>query len=148
MMRMMNLSTTRRLVLLGTLLTLLALMLLALPGRADASTYAKVRLISLECITTEDSTGADEPFLRINGVKVWAGSLNDGQSTSLSGVPSYTFSSSVRIDLYDADAGTWYDGHDLLGRNYVYASQVGQGQQEAYYTEDGAFYILNYEIVP
>ena len=49
-----------------------------------------LRLISLYCSATEDSTGADEPYLHVNGIKVWGSEspgLNDQETVDLSAVP-------------------------------------------------------------
>lgn len=107
-----------------------------------------LRLISIVCNDTEDVSGADEPYLRAAGRTVWGPqSLNDRESADLRDVALLPFRRSIRIDLYDEDAG-WWDDDDHLGTTYAYASQAGAGEKEAKFTGDGADYLLTYEVLP
>jgi hypothetical protein len=98
-----------------------------------------ITLTSLHCGTTEDWSGADEPYLVLDGQVVWGpGSLNDGQTAYFN--VSRVFASSVTIDLYDDDSP---DADDSLGRVIV-GSQVGQGS--ARFTLDDVDYTLTYHV--
>ena len=89
-----------------------------------------LKLISLECHNTEDDTGADEAYIRINGKGVWKGDINDNKTKDLGRVKRVEFSENCRIDLYDEDVGaTWGDPDDHLGTAYVWARQVQEGEQ-------------------
>jgi hypothetical protein len=108
----------------------------------------KLQLISLFCSKTEDDTGADEPYLLVNGVKVWGSEspgLNDKETADLAAVPVMEFRTRARIELFDTDAGG-PDDDDLLGRFYVGKMQSGQGELEYHFTEDDADYTLTYEV--
>jgi hypothetical protein len=88
-----------------------------------------LKLIALECHDTEDNTGADEAYIRVNGRRVWKERINDGRSKDLAGVERIEFVDNCRIDLYDEDVGTFLDPDDHLGTAYVWARQVDQGMQ-------------------
>jgi hypothetical protein len=106
----------------------------------------QLRLISLFCSTTEDTTGADEPYLLVNGVKVWGSEvpgLNDQQTADLSAVPVIAFDTRARVELFDEDSP---DDDDLLGRFYAGKGQLGQGEVEYKFVEDDADYTLTYEV--
>jgi hypothetical protein len=105
-----------------------------------------LRLISLFCSKTEDNTGADEPYLLVNGNKVWgseAPGLNDMETADLSAVPVMEFGTRARIELLDDDSP---DDDDLLGRLYVGKMQRGQGELEYKFVEDDADYTLTYQV--
>ena len=130
---------------------LLALVLVPLlaaataPGAASAqsTTAHYVKLVSLDCIETEDTTGADELYLKIRGKTVWSGNLNNGGDVDLATVPSKEFYGQTNIDLYDDD---WPDADDWLGSNAVYATEAGQGDHTVSFKEDGAHYVLTYRV--
>lgn len=108
---------------------------------------ANLRLISLVCNATEDNTGADETYLHVEGKRVWGPtSMNDTESKDLKEVPLIPFRYRVRIDLYDQDAGGWFDKDDHLGTTYVSADQADAGEKEHTFTGDGANYRLTYEV--
>lgn len=106
----------------------------------------KLRLISLFCSTTEDTTGADEPYLLVNGVKVWgmeSPGLNNKETADLSALPVIEFGTRARVELFDLDSP---DDDDLLGRFYAGKMQLGQGEVEYKFVEDDADYTLTYEV--
>ncbi len=107
---------------------------------------ATLTLLSLLCNETEDWTGADEPYLRVNGRQTWRGSLNDGDSVDFgigqTGLD-VSFSQLATIQLYDDDFG-WFDNDDFLGSVQATTDQIGLGEQTAYFTGDGASYELTY----
>jgi hypothetical protein len=75
-----------------------------------------LKLLALECHNTEDNTGPDEAYLRINGRRVWRGKINDGETRDLSDVNRTEFVDNCRIDLYDKDFGLGgLDPDDHLG---------------------------------
>lgn len=76
---------------------------------------ATLRLNSILCKTTEDSTGADEPYLLVGNRQVWGSqSMNDNETEDLTVVPNIPFNSRIRLSLYYQDAG-WFDNDDFLG---------------------------------
>jgi subtilisin family serine protease len=107
----------------------------------------RLRLLSLECFSTEDWTGPDEAYLTVNGERIWGPStVSPGELRTLSSVPPIRFRRRARIDLYDQDAG-WPDEDDHLGAHYVWASQAEHGEQQQIFNGDGARYRLSYEVV-
>lgn len=106
---------------------------------------AKLKLISLECKKTEDSAGADEPYIRVNGKNVWGPiSLNDGQSATID--ITVDFSQSAEIELFDQDPGIFGDKDDHLGTLTAKVDQIGKGEQRGKFTKDGADYTMNWEV--
>ncbi|NEP17290.1 MAG: hypothetical protein F6J97_10340 [Leptolyngbya sp. SIO4C1] len=107
---------------------------------------ANLKLISLECKKTEDWSGADEPYLRVNGNNVWGPiSLNNGQSATVD--RTVEFSQTAEIALYDQDVGSWFDTDDHLGTLAANTDQVGQGEQRGRFNKDGADYTLTWEVL-
>ena len=105
-----------------------------------------LRLISLFCSKTEDNAGADEPYLLVNGVKVWGSEspgLNNKETADLSALPVISFDTRARVELFDVDSP---DDDDLLGRFYAGRGQLGQGEVEFKFVEDDADYTLTYEV--
>jgi hypothetical protein len=103
-----------------------------------------LQLVKLVCIQTEDSTGADEAYLRVAGTKVWSGDINDNQTKYLESLTPRAFTNQVLIQLYDADTGV-FDSDDFLGEHMVYAWEAGQ-EHTVQFTEDGAEYELTYRV--
>ncbi len=131
----------RRLVLAAVMAAGLLVSVPAFGSAASAETFVPVRLHSWD---TEDYTGADEISMRYLGHD-WRASLNTHQD----GFPdARSFGGSFRIDLWDLDAGKWWDPHDLLGTHTVYASERGLGERYAHFYGHGAHYELVYRVEP
>jgi hypothetical protein len=106
----------------------------------------KLHLKSLFCESTEDSTGADEPYILVNGSRVWGNaSMNDNESEDID--VTVKASGNSTITLFDEDTGV-FDDDDKLGVVTVTESQIGQGQQTGKFTGDGANYTLYYTVKP
>jgi hypothetical protein len=112
---------------------------------------ATLKLIDLYCIETEDSLGADEPYLLVDGSKKWSGSLNNGEHAPMvdkQGNPlEFTFNGAIDIKLYDSDGNHWYDRDDFLGSFRVTELDV-VGGNPMHFTLDGANYELSYTVTP
>lgn len=105
---------------------------------------ARLVLISLHCITTEDTTGPDEAYLMVNGIKVWGPqSMNDNDSVDL-GRKTISFTNKAEIQLWDEDSP---DSDDLLGTIVATAAQADTGERQGKFTEDGADYTLTYQVL-
>jgi hypothetical protein len=110
-------------------------------------TRPRLRLIGLACERTEDWTGPDEAYLKVNDRRVWGPvDVNNGQFIDLRTVGEIPFRERARVDLYDQDAG-WLDRDDHLGATYARASDQGRGEREHRFAADGASYTLTYEVV-
>lgn len=105
-----------------------------------------LKVISLQCIETEDSTGADEAYLRVNGGDIWRGDLNDGDSAVVQKV--VPFDGQATIELFDEDDDFLFvsDDDDFLGSNTITTASAGLGEQTAYFTGDDANYTLTYQV--
>jgi hypothetical protein len=104
----------------------------------------KLKINTLYCHTTEDSSGADEAYLVVDGQQIWGDqSINDDQSRTVN--REVDFTTSVEIKLFDRDTGVW-DKDDYLGTITVDHTLAGQGEQQGKFTEDGAHYTLYYEV--
>ncbi|MBD1891578.1 hypothetical protein [Coleofasciculus sp. FACHB-SPT9] len=114
---------------------------------------ATLTLKTLYCQETEDWTGSDEPYLRVNGQTVWQGALNDQKDAPLfnektadpNDFLAFDFSGQATIKLFDADAG-WFDDDDFLGSIQVTNQDIGLGDQTKPFNLDGAYYELTYEV--
>jgi hypothetical protein len=114
---------------------------------AELIEMAKLRLISLYCEKTEDTTGADEAYLVVNGRQVGGvNSINDREARDLTYIDPIAFTSSAKIRLYDQDTGV-FDKDDFLGELTATAAQTGQGEQRGRLRRDGADYTLTWEVL-
>lgn len=105
-----------------------------------------LKLKSLHCERTEDSSGPDEAYLVVNGSQVWGPqSINDREPRDVG--REIEFTSSAEIKLYDADAGGPFDKDDHLGTVTAVSDLAGQGEQHGRFTKDGAGYTLYYEVI-
>lgn len=110
---------------------------LAAPAAVSAKPVAKkagLVVTHLRCVTTEDATGPDEPYLRwAGGNTIWGPSqLNDGQEVDL---PHTAISVGDTIELWDQDSP---DPDDLLGSLRIDGAH-------AYHFNNGADYWLTVE---
>ena len=116
----------------------MAVMPLLTPKAPAADGPYKLQMVALECITTEDYTGPDEAVLKVNGIHRWGPvSINDGESKDLRGTRPFTFQDRAVISLIDEDSP---DPDDFLGSHAAYASEVDQGEHDAFFDGDGARY--------
>ncbi|MDY6833777.1 MAG: hypothetical protein SVY53_03135 [Chloroflexota bacterium] len=112
---------------------------------AAVATAHEITLHELECFQTEDS-GKDECRLDI----ITDGShrpalrkdMGNGETWRLN--RSFGFEQLVKVQLYDNDAGSWWDRHDFLGE--VGINSRARTNAVAYFTEDGAKYRLSYTV--
>jgi hypothetical protein len=112
---------------------------------------ATLILKNLLCLETEDNTGADEPYLKVNNSTKWSSnSLNSGQDVDLfnknGNSLQVSFNGQAEIKLFDSDGNHWYDRDDYLGQVTVTNQDIGRGDQIGHFTLDGANYQLAYEV--
>lgn len=106
---------------------------------------AKITLVSLHCIETEDNAGSDECELRIwadSSFQSHRRSMNNGDVWHLD-VP-LEFDYRVKIQLYDLDNPGFplYDDHDHLGTVII---RPNQQQGSGTFNQDGADYTLDWQ---
>lgn len=103
-----------------------------------------LRLLTLKCIETEDSSGPDSAYITVGDRKVWGPKdINDGQTKVIN--KDVKFSRRAEIRLYDEDD---LDANDFLGNHVVNKSEAGTGEQSKTFTEDDAVYRLWYIVLP
>jgi hypothetical protein len=108
---------------------------------------ANLFMKTLLCNETEDFWGSDECFLEVftdAGRKTYRQDLNNGESMEIN--DTLPFSNRAKIRLWDLDLGRWPDYHDLLGSVVITATPVQNSS--ATFTQDGADYVLTYDVQP
>lgn len=107
--------------------------------------FWEIFLKNLRCLDTEDTTGADEPRLRVvrDGLPMdlLLEQLNDGENLDIN--QGFFFLNNVEIQLYDRDPGTFGDDDDWLGSN-SFGRETRNSTMS--FTRDGADYRLSYEL--
>lgn len=107
----------------------------ATAGAAAPAAQGPVILRGLRAATTED-VASDEPYLKVDGKKVWAsGSIDEGQTRPVGVI----VNEGDEVSLYDEDVGGPFDDDDLLGEATVAGSD---GTLE--FHGDDASYTLGY----
>lgn len=105
----------------------------------------QITVKKLHCSTTEDDAGADESRLKLTLDNVLVAELsrdlNDGDDFIINST--YNFTNGGFFNLYDNDAGSWYDSHDFLGKVTI---NTDVGDHEGRFTRDGADYTVYYTI--
>ncbi|MFI0405773.1 hypothetical protein [Actinomadura sp. 3N508] len=87
----------------------------------ETSTKAAVNLTRLVCYETEDSSGGDEIYIRINGKKVWsiADSINCDHDKPNHYPINRKAKTGDQVSLYDKDGDLPGDSDDHLGTDTV-----------------------------
>lgn len=117
-----------------------------IPDSAPEKKYA-LHLLTLVCHETEDVTGADSAYLKINGAIVWGPEqINNNQSRNLANAQAVRFANTIKVELYDQDLGLVFDEDDYLGSATISAQDAGKGTKEANIKGDGASYTISYRV--
>jgi hypothetical protein len=103
---------------------------------------ATLNLKNLKCIITEDRIGADDPYLHVNGTKVW-GPIKARAGDDLIINEHIKFKSKAIIELWEQDI----DPDDHLGTHIISNEDLGSGAKTLKFTENGADYELSYEVL-
>lgn len=101
---------------------------------------------TLTCNETEDWTGHDECMLEVftnAGRKTYRQNMNNGEVWEIN--DKLPFQSRVKIRLWDLDLGRWPDYHDRLGTVVIRDTLVENSS--ASFTDDGADYVLTYDVL-
>ena len=120
------------------------------------SVLPELKLLSLKCHSTDDSSESDdrsfdmtiedEPFLVANHKRVWGVTrMNSGDMEDLSSVEPILFDKNMSVELWDKDAG-YSTEDDQIGRFTVLASQAGIGELTHEFKRKKAKYTLTYKI--
>lgn len=123
----------------------LVLVLAICLGAASCANAMELRIISLECLETEDAE-TDETLLKITGDVEdyrYRQDMRRGYWTNLN--IRLTIRRSVEVKLYDLDSGP-FDHNDFLGSFYIYAFPMRRDHTHTF-DRDGARYKLVYRVV-
>ena len=101
-----------------------------------------LKLKTLKCNITEDSFGADDPYLIVNGKRAW-GPIKANAGDTLILNEQVQFKGKSIVELWEQDL----DPDDHLGTHVVSDDEVGNGNTSASFKEKGADYELVYEVV-
>lgn len=103
---------------------------------------AKLKLLDIRCIRNQE-IGGDEPYLKVRNNKVWSSNdMKAGNVVSLRSIQPISFKEEIDVTLMEADFRD-----DCLGTGTITSDEVGQGQREINFTEEGAHYQLIYEVL-
>jgi hypothetical protein len=102
---------------------------------------ATLKLKTLTCYETDDATGMDEPFIKVNGALVWGPATIVGAGDAEVNTD-VEFDGEANIELWEKDS---YSADDLLGSATVHAGD-GHGELEARFTYDKAHYKLTFDV--
>jgi hypothetical protein len=131
---------------LGTLLLLALVAPLAFAASAEAARPpVRLKLISLTCNNKNDIGSPDEAILQIKGQNVFGPvDMSNGDTVDLRAVDPIRFRRALSIDLIDFDGP---GANDFLGTVVATRAELGQGQQQATFQQNGADYTLVYKVV-
>ena len=113
-----------------------------------------LRILSLECIWTDDSTeeivfdvdSIDEPFLRVDNKTIWTGQMDMGDKHNLSDLEGIPFEGEVKVELWERDPGYEIEEDDLLGRVVISDSEIGAERIKYKFETKRARYIMEYRV--
>jgi len=100
-----------------------------------------LKLWTVTCNKTQDAIGSDDPYLCVDGKKVW-GPIKAKAGETLIINKQIEFRGNAVVQLWEKDI----DPDDLLGTQTVSKNEAGNGKTEAKFTEKGADYFLVYEV--
>ncbi len=115
---------------------------IAVPAQAHHGGAHYLDVPTLTCWTQNDPSGADEPYLKLNGSRIWTGPDCTPITTMYPGITT-TFWNQVYLDIMEDDFGN----DDFCGSVLV-GPQSGWGQQTYYSYKfvSGLGYIINYQM--
>jgi len=126
-----------------------ALMIVApLPAAAGPAVQTvQLHIINVECLFQNDPFGSDEPYLLVNGARVWSGSnVDDGD---VERVDYWTgFDDVIRVELWEDDGGlSGRDDH--IDTWFIFDSEVGTGTHtvQSPFGSGAGLYEMTYEVV-
>ncbi len=106
---------------------------------------ARLHIVKIHCIDRNDFVGSDEPYINLNGQRLWSGSnvdIGDEESVELW----YDFNDLVTMTLMEDDGGAAGDD-DKMGEWYVFSGEAGSGVKFVYSQWTDGYYSVWYEVV-
>ncbi len=106
---------------------------------------ATLHIIYIRCNEQDDQWGSDEPYITINGQRVWeAGNVDALDYVNVEiNVP---FDDQVNVQLWEDDGGL-SGGDDLMGNWYMWAGEAGSGQHTVDSQYTSGWYWFHYEVI-
>jgi hypothetical protein len=113
------------------------------PTHRKNITMATLKILEVECVKVQDSTGKDEISVEVDGAHL-SGPHEMGRKDVITLNATHTFTGSVAITLMEEDPGT----DDNLGTVWARESQIGQGTLTGtLHRLSGADYHIKYYVV-
>lgn len=133
--------------LLSVLLSSFVSLTSAAPAAAGTGTQAvaQLHLLDLKCRAENDSFGSDEPYIVVNGQRVWTGSNVDRNDVELVNLR-FNFDEVVTVELWEDDGGL-SGGDDHMGTWHIFAAELGGGITTVKSQYTVGVYDLRYEVV-
>lgn len=135
------------LALLGALAAALVIVAPSPAAAAPAVQTVQLHIVNIECLFQNDTFGSDEPYLLVNGARVWSGSnVDDGDVARVDYQSG--FDDVIQIDLWEDDGGlSGRDDH--IATWFIFDSEVGTGTHtvQSPWDSGAGLYDLTYEVV-
>ncbi len=116
-------------------------------ARADSTIQvaATLHLFDLECGDKDDDWGSDEPYININGQRVWeAGNFDNNDIEFLD--LRFGFNDTINVQIWEDDGGLT-GGDDKMAEWTITAAEIGTGLVRVQTTENQAgWYFLRYAV--
>jgi hypothetical protein len=117
------------------------------PAAPTARAAVQLHVIDTTCQWQNDTFGSDEPYLLVNGVRVWSGTnvdYDDVESIEFT----TGFDEVVELQLWEDDGGIT-GGDDHIATWYIFASEAGTGVHtvQSPWENRPGLYDLRYEVV-
>jgi hypothetical protein len=113
-----------------------------------------IQFVSLKCIELDDDSeysaydtpDVDEPYLLVDGNKVWSGRMVEEEVEDLSGVKPVEFNERICVELWEKDPGLFGED-DLLGKLFIEPSSTSSGTITEDLTSGTTKYVLKYKVI-
>ena len=117
------------------------------PAAADShvQVVAQLHLLDLKCRAENDSFGSDEPYINVDGQRVWSRNNVDRGDIELVNLR-FDFDEAITVELWEDDGGLT-GGDDLMGRWFMFAAESGNGITTVTSQYTAGWYELRYEVV-
>jgi hypothetical protein len=116
----------------------------AAPTGATAMVVAELHLLDLECLDKNDDWGSDEPYIRVNGVRVWGRGNFDNRDIFLINLR-FAFDEVVTVEVWEDDGGLT-GGDDHMATWQIFAAEAGSGVHKVRTQRTFGHYDLRYAV--
>jgi hypothetical protein len=95
------------------------------PVGVAAMVVAELHLLDLECMDKNDDWGSDEPYITVNGQRVWQRGNFDNRDLELIDLR-FPFDEVVTVEVWEDDGG-WTGSDDRMASWQFTAAEAGTG---------------------